>query len=167
MDEDSSKAWETFTRHLHLTFELEVGGADFELARSYDISAQGPFDRHSLLSYMEINECYLAQPKCTGVVQRLQLNGLANAVNGYFNTGLHCGSSTRPGRSHLTYSFAEWRCVLPVRPAITVKSSRISKLSEITLERATLIVKGIDAFLHLPHSDRLCLASLAPPTLYL
>lgn len=60
--------------------------------------------------------------------------------------------------------FTERRCVLPVRPAITVKSSRISKLSEITLERATLIVKGIDAFLHLPHSDRLYPTSSAPPT---
>lgn len=62
MSEESSKAWETLARHLHLTFGLEVGGADFELARSYDISAQGPFDRHSLLSYMEIIERYLAQP---------------------------------------------------------------------------------------------------------
>lgn len=72
MSEESSKAWETFARHLHLTFELEVGGAGFELARFCDIRAQRALDRHGLLSYMEIIERYLAQPKRTNLVQRVQ-----------------------------------------------------------------------------------------------
>lgn len=50
LDEGSSSAWRRLAVHFRSAFELQVGGARFETAQSYNTRAPDPFDRHVPLS---------------------------------------------------------------------------------------------------------------------